>query len=123
VDKRAYETWQRRRFKGKDQAAVQMFRYADDWILVIRGTKAQAQDIKEVCKAFLRDEMGLELSEEKTKITQIEEGFEFLGFRIFRCTTPSDGRKVGVFMRPTDKGLKRVQARDQGDDHKEHHQR
>jgi RNA-directed DNA polymerase len=63
TDKRAYEAWQRRRFKGKDQAAVQMFRYADDWILVIRGTKAQAQDIKEACKAFLRDEMGLELSE------------------------------------------------------------
>ena len=57
-DKRAYETWQRRRFKGKDQAAVQMFRYADDWIFVIRGTSAQAQCIKEACKTFLRDEMG-----------------------------------------------------------------
>jgi hypothetical protein len=84
MDKRAYETWQRRRFKGKDQAAVQMFRYADDWIFVIRGTSAQAQCIKEACKTFLRDEMGLELSEEKTKITHIEDGFEFLGFRIFR---------------------------------------
>ncbi len=81
------------------------------WILVIRGTKAQAQDIKEACKAFLRDEMGLELSEEKTKITHIEDGFDFLGFRIFRCNKPSDGRKVGVFMRPTEKGLKRVQAK------------
>ncbi len=57
-DKRAYETWQRRHFKGKDQAAVQMFRYADDWIFVIRGTSAQAQCIKEACKTFLRDEMG-----------------------------------------------------------------
>lgn len=52
--------------KGKGQAAVQMFRYADDWILVIRGTKAQAQNIKEACRTFLRDEMGLELSEETT---------------------------------------------------------
>jgi RNA-directed DNA polymerase len=111
TDKRAYLAWQRRRFKGKDQAAVQMFRYADDWILVIRGTQAQAQDIKEACKAFLRDDMGLELSEEKTRITHIEDGFDFLGFRIFRCNTPSDGRKVGVFMRPTEKGLKRVQAK------------
>ena len=51
------------------------------------------------------------MSEEKTKITHIEDGFEFLGFRIFRCNKPSNGRKVGVFMRPTEKGLKRVQAK------------
>ena len=88
-----------------------MFRYADDWILIIRGTKAQAQNIKEACKTFLHDELGLELSDEKTKITHIEEGFEFLGFRIFRCNKPSNGRKIGVFMQPTEKGLKRVQAK------------
>jgi RNA-directed DNA polymerase len=71
------QAWRRRRSKGQEQAAVQMFRYADDWILVIRGTKAQAQDIKEACKTFLWEELGLELSDEKTKITHIEEGFNF----------------------------------------------
>ena len=111
TDQRGYSAWSRQRVKGKNLAAVQMFRYADDWILVIRGTNTQAQDIKEACKAFLRDELGLELSEEKTKITHIVDGFEFLGYRIFRCNKPSDGRKVGVFMRPTEKGLKRVQAK------------
>ncbi len=44
TDKRTYLAWQRRRFKGKDQAAVQMFRYADDWILVIRGTYASHRE-------------------------------------------------------------------------------
>ncbi len=78
ADSQGYHAWKKRRTKGSDLAAVQMFRYADDWILVIRGTKTQAQDIKEACKTFLRDELGLELSEEKTKITHIEEGFEFL---------------------------------------------
>jgi RNA-directed DNA polymerase len=111
TDQRGYNTWKKQRAKGRNLAAVQMFRYADDWILVIRGTKAQAQDIKEACKTFLCDELGLELSDEKTKITHIEDGFEFLGFRIFRCNKPSNGRKVGVFMRPTEKGLKRVQAK------------
>lgn len=110
-DKRAYEAWQRRRYKGKEQAAVQLVRSADDWRVVIGGTKAQAQDRKEACKAFLRDDMGGGLSEEQTKITPIEEGFDFLGFRIFRCNTPSNGRPVGVFMRPSEKGLKRVQAK------------
>src|SRR5947209_4763098 len=111
TDKPGYEVWKRQRVKGKDQAAVQMFRYADDWILVIRGTKAQAQSIKEACKTFLREEMGLELSEEKTKITHIKEGFEFLGFRMFRCDKPTDRRKVGVFGHPAEKSLKRVQAK------------
>jgi RNA-directed DNA polymerase len=110
-DARAYQAWRRRRSKGKEQPAVQMFRYADDWILVIRGTKAQAQDIKEACKTFLREELGLELSDEKTRITHIEEGFDFLGFRVFRCNKASNRRKVGVFVRPTDKGLKQVQAK------------
>jgi len=111
TDQRGYNAWKKQRAKGNNLAAVQMFRYADDWILVIRGTKAQAQDIKEACKTFLRDELGLELSDEKTKITHIEDGFEFLGFRIFRCNKPANGRKVGIFMRPTEKGLKRVQAK------------
>jgi RNA-directed DNA polymerase len=72
---------------------------------------------------LLWEELGLELSDEKTKITHIEEGFDFLGFRVFRCNKASNRRKVGVFVRPTDKGLKQVQARDQGDDQREHHQR
>jgi RNA-directed DNA polymerase len=111
TDRRGYQAWKKQRRKGSNLAAVQMFRYADDWIVVIRGTQAQAQDIKETCKTFLRDELGLELSDEKTKITHIEDGFEFLGFRMFRCNKPSNGRKVGVFMQPTEKGLKRVQAK------------
>lgn len=44
--------------KAKTKPPCRCARYADDWIVVIRGTKAQAQDIKEACKAFLRDEMG-----------------------------------------------------------------
>src|SRR5437667_12424061 len=46
-DKRAYEAWQRRRYKGKDQATVQMFSNAIDGVLVIRGTNTEAYDIKE----------------------------------------------------------------------------
>ena len=62
-----------------------MFRYADDWIITVRGTKAQAQEIKEEWKHFLQEELGLELSEEKTVITHIIDGLDFLGYHIFRC--------------------------------------
>src|SRR6266700_702255 len=71
--------WQRARMKGKNKAATQMFRYADDWIIAVRGTQAQAQDIKEECKRFLQEALGLELSEEKTVITHIMDGFDCLG--------------------------------------------
>ena len=71
--------WQRARRKGKNKAATQMFRYADDWIIAIRGTRAQAQEIKEEGKRFLQEALGLELSEEKTVITHIIDGFDCLG--------------------------------------------
>ena len=41
------------------------------------------QKIKEGLKNVL-DQMGLKLSEEKTKVTHITEGFNFLGYRIER---------------------------------------
>jgi len=100
--------WRRERVKGGPKAAAYLLRYADDWIILVRGTKAQAQDIKARCKAFLQDDLGLELSEEKTTITHVTEGFDFLGFHIFRNATPRDGRRVGTFVRPADKCLKRA---------------
>ena len=49
-------------------------RYADDWLLGFTGPKAEAQDIKRQLAAFLRDELKLELSEEKTLITHARAG-------------------------------------------------
>src|SRR5439155_6377704 len=98
TDVSKWAAWQRARKKGKGKAGTQMFRYADDWIIVVRGTKAQAQEIKQECKRFLQKELGLELSEEKTVITHIIDGFEFLGYHIFRCNKPTNGNVIGVFM-------------------------
>ena len=88
-----------------------MFRYADDWIITVRGTQDQAQEIKQACKCFLQEELGLELSEEKTTITHIMDGFDFLGYHIFRCNKPTKGNIVGVFIQPTEKGLKRIKQK------------
>jgi RNA-directed DNA polymerase len=68
TEPRGDNAWKKQRTKGSNLAAVHMVRYADDWILVIRGTQTQAQDIKEACKTCLREELGLALSDEKTKI-------------------------------------------------------
>src|SRR5215470_15721900 len=49
--------------------------------VLCNGTKAQALAMKEELKQTL-DQMGLKLSEEKTKVTHITEGFNFLGYQI-----------------------------------------
>lgn len=59
---------------------VNMVRYADDFIITGR-TKETLEDIKPILVEFL-SEKGLELSEEKTLITHIDDGFDFLGFNI-----------------------------------------
>jgi RNA-directed DNA polymerase len=56
-------------------------RYADDFIVVAKD-ESRAIELKEVIKQHLNKEVGLELSDEKTHITEISKGFEFLGFNI-----------------------------------------
>jgi group II intron reverse transcriptase/maturase len=71
----------RRRRQG--QSNFLYVRYADDFVVLCNGTKEQAKTMKEELRMVLQN-MGLKLSEEKTKITHITEGFTFLGYRIIR---------------------------------------
>nr|QNO46185.1 hypothetical protein NDLBFEBI_00007 [Methanosarcinales archaeon ANME-2c ERB4] len=57
---------------------VHFVRYADDFV-VTATSKETAEDIAEVVKEFLK-ERGLELSDEKTHVTHIDDGFDFLGW-------------------------------------------
>lgn len=58
-------------------------RYADDWIVLLtRTNKRYAESLKEEIGEFLATQCGLRLSQEKTKITHVEDGFDFLGFHI-----------------------------------------
>ncbi|MBB6482690.1 hypothetical protein HNR50_004395 [Spirochaeta isovalerica] len=57
---------------------VNLIRYADD-LIITADTKETASDLRKLLSGFLK-ERGLELSEEKTKITHIDEGFDFLGW-------------------------------------------
>ena len=59
---------------------VHFIRYADDFI-VTAPTKETAEELKELIRWFLM-ERGLELSETKTQITHIDDGFDFLGWNI-----------------------------------------
>lgn len=57
-------------------------RYADDCVVLVSGTYEDALKEKESLAEYLKDIAKLDLSEEKTRITPTEKGFEFLGHRI-----------------------------------------
>jgi RNA-directed DNA polymerase len=63
---------------------VNLVRYADDFIIT-SNSKEAAEELKSVTSQFLHSR-GLTLSEEKTLITHIDDGFDFLGwtFRKFK---------------------------------------
>lgn len=62
---------------------LQYVRYADDWICGVIGNKEDAERIKADIKQFLSKELKLELSEEKTLITNAHDKARFLGFDVF----------------------------------------
>src|SRR6266536_3373788 len=67
--------------KDREAAKVHLVRFADDFIVTGSSRELLDQTIKPLIETFL-GERGLKLSEEKTCITQIEDGFDFLGHRI-----------------------------------------
>ncbi len=70
--------------KGKGQgekARVNLVRYADDFVITGRSKELLETEVQPLVREFLR-ERGLELSEEKTTLTAIEDGFDFLGQNI-----------------------------------------
>jgi RNA-directed DNA polymerase len=59
-------------------------RYADDFVVVCNGTKDQAEALREELHGFLKADLKLNLSLEKTKITHLNDGFKYLGFWVQR---------------------------------------
>jgi group II intron reverse transcriptase/maturase len=69
-------------------------RYADDTLFGFTGPKAEAEEIKQRLTTFLRDELHLELSAEKTLITHARTGAaKFLGYEITTQHSGTSGRK------------------------------
>ena len=59
-------------------------RYADDFLVGIIGSKADAIEVKEWLTGYLRTELRLELSAEKTLITNARKRVRFLGYDVMR---------------------------------------
>ena len=66
-----------------DYRRLRYVRYADDFVLGFIGPKAEAGQIKESLETFLRDNLKLELSKEKTLITHAtNQAARFLGYEL-----------------------------------------
>jgi RNA-directed DNA polymerase len=117
LDEHFAEAWQRdmatrslresRRRRG--HATYRLVRYADDFVVMVAGTTAHAEDLKREVAAVL-SAVGLRLSEEKTMIVDIDEGFDFLGFRIQRQTKRGSNKRY-VYTWPTKKALTSIKAK------------
>ena len=83
---------------ANDGDKVNYVRYADDWICTAKTKEILEDKVLPVVTQFL-NERGLELSKEKTKITHINEGFDFLGFNIRKY-------KEKLLIKPSKEGLK-----------------
>jgi group II intron reverse transcriptase/maturase len=72
---------ERQWYHGKPN--VRFARYADDWcVFLMRCDRQYAERLREEIRKFLLDTCGLELSAEKTRITHVRDGYDFLGFNI-----------------------------------------
>ncbi len=93
------KTFYRTSVKGRMvNPKVRLVRYADDFIITGCSKELLEREVKPLVEDFLKAR-GLELSKEKTRITHIEEGFDFLGQNI---------RKYGgkLLIKPAKKNVK-----------------
>ena len=70
----------KRRYAGIGN--YRLVRYADDFIVLSNDGIAGVQQAKQEIRDFLKTQLHLELSEEKTLLTHVNDGFDFLGFHI-----------------------------------------
>lgn len=68
-------------WKRKQEVINPIVRYADDFVIVCKS-QPEAESICTRISEYLSSAIGLELSKEKTRITHVEAGFDFLGFNV-----------------------------------------
>jgi len=89
--------------------SVGLVRYADDFV-VFCHTKEQAEEAREKLKSWLA-ERGLQFSDEKTRIVNLDEGFDFLGFNVrqYKVTTSRSGYRL--LIKPSKKSVQTIKRK------------
>lgn len=99
---------QRQTRRRRGEATYRLIRYADDFVIVVAGDRRHAEALLAETAQVLAP-LGLTLSSEKTRVTHIDEGIEFLGWRIVR-QSGKHGRRY-VYTYPSKPSLQAVKAR------------
>lgn len=95
--------WQRAAHRKRGGATYRIVRYADDFVIMVHGSKEHADALWDEVAQVL-DPLGLRLSESKSRVFHLDEGFVFLGFHIQRRTKPGTAKKY-VYTYPSKKAL------------------
>lgn len=102
--------WTRAKRRRSGTPAFRLVRYADDFVVMVGGTRDDAEALWAEVSAVLAP-MGLRLSGEKTRVCHIDEGFDFLGFRIQRRSWRGRAGKRAVYTYPSKKALASVMGK------------
>jgi RNA-directed DNA polymerase len=102
--------WARARHRRAGNPTMRLVRYADDFVVMIAGSREDAKALKSEVTAVLAP-MGLRLSEDKTRVCHIDEGFDFLGWRIQRRLRRGQAGRQAVYTYPSKKALASVMAK------------
>ena len=100
---------EKERRRNKHMGNCALLRYADDWLLLTNGGKAEAIKLRDEFRTFLWSQLKLELSPEKTRITHVNQGFDFLGFHVQRYVYANDRPKMLV--KPASKNIKKFKLK------------
>ncbi|MGR6318814.1 group II intron reverse transcriptase/maturase [Micromonospora soli] len=111
LDDFAQHTWQtamstrvlRAKRRRHGQPNWRLVRYADDFVILVHGERRDAEQLRDEVAVVLAG-MGLRLSPAKTMVVHIDEGFDFLGFRIQRHRKRGTGRRC-VYTYPSKKAV------------------
>jgi len=95
------QVWHRRGYPEKLGATLH--RYADDAILVCRRSATQALEAFEAIA--LR--MGLTINREKTRITKLTAGFDFIGYQFVKRRSPTNGKRI-IYIFPSKQAQRNI---------------
>jgi RNA-directed DNA polymerase len=99
--------WTRAKHRRQGGAVYRLVRYADDFVVMVAGQRDDAEAIQGEVSSVLAS-IGLSLSGEKTRVCHIDEGFDFLGWRIQRRAWRGRGSKRAVYTYPSKKALNAI---------------
>jgi RNA-directed DNA polymerase len=103
--------WTRAKHRRAGGATMKLIRYADDFVVLVHGSRTDAEALLGEVAEVLAP-IGLRLSEEKTHLTHIDDGFDFLGWRIQRRTWQGrGGTKRTVYTYPSKRSLASIKAK------------